>query len=260
MHAARQGSAENTGDQGADKGKKNDQLIHGRLALHEVYVFNRNRAAIAKIDDENGEPDRRFTGSDGEHQKSEHLTHEIAKERGKSNQVDVDGEQDQLDRHQNDDDVLAIEKNSENADGEENRGKGEVVAKADRHSQTPLTSDALPRPNLANFNGGGGPPRHLGGNILTLYTLLMAKCQHDCADHGHQQNETRSLKEIHIFGIEDLAQCLGVGETVKCRGGRGDDASGIGRDDPGAERQQQLHQENEADGAAYGQVIEHSLA
>ena len=55
-------------------------------------------------------------GGDCQHEQGEDLADEIAEECRKGDKVDVDGKQHQLDRHQDDDDVLAIEKNAENAD------------------------------------------------------------------------------------------------------------------------------------------------
>ena len=51
----------------------------------------------------------------------------------KRDEVDVDREQDQLDRHQDDDDVLAVEEDAEDAEREQDRGDGEVVAEPDGH-------------------------------------------------------------------------------------------------------------------------------
>ena len=46
-------------------------------------------------------------------------------------------EQDQLDRHQDDDHVLAVEEDAEHAEHEQDRADGEVMAEAD-HSSDPL--------------------------------------------------------------------------------------------------------------------------
>ena len=40
-------------------------------------------------------------------------------------------EQDELDRHQDDDDVLAVEEDAEHAEHEQDRADGEVMAEAD---------------------------------------------------------------------------------------------------------------------------------
>src|SRR5262249_25727854 len=47
-------------------------------ALHQVHVFDRDRAAVAEIDHEDGKPDRGFGGRHGEHDQREHLADQIA--------------------------------------------------------------------------------------------------------------------------------------------------------------------------------------
>src|SRR5262245_8584759 len=102
-------------------------------AFHEIDVFDRNRLPIAEIDHENGKPDGGLGGCDGEHQEREDLPDQIAEKRRERDQVDIDREQNELDRHQDDDDVLAVEKDAENAEREQDRGDGEVVAERDGH-------------------------------------------------------------------------------------------------------------------------------
>src|SRR6202161_1387801 len=96
-------------------------------------VSNRDRTAIAEVDDENSKPDRGLRGRDRQHQKREHLADDIADEGRERHQVDIDREQDQLDRHQDDDDVLAVEDNAENPEREQDGADREVVPKTDRH-------------------------------------------------------------------------------------------------------------------------------
>src|SRR5262249_19622380 len=104
-------------------------------ALHQVDVFDRDRAAVAEVDHEDGKPDSGFRGRDGEHQEREHLADQVSQMSGERHQVDVDGEQDQLDRHQDDDDVLAVEEDTEDAEGEQDRGDHEVVPESDGHGR-----------------------------------------------------------------------------------------------------------------------------
>ena len=51
-----------------------------RSALHQIDVFDRDRAAVAEIDDEDGKPDRGFRRRDREHEQREDLADEIAEE------------------------------------------------------------------------------------------------------------------------------------------------------------------------------------
>src|ERR1035437_653960 len=68
-------------------------------ALHQVDVLDLNRAAIAEIDDHDGEPDRRLGGGDGEGEHDEHLADHVVEGRREGHEVQIGGEQDQLDRH-----------------------------------------------------------------------------------------------------------------------------------------------------------------
>src|ERR1700681_4097337 len=56
---------------------------------------------------------------------------------GERDQIDIDREQDQLDRHQDDDNVLAVEEDAENPEREQDRGDGKIMAKADSHGLLP---------------------------------------------------------------------------------------------------------------------------
>src|ERR1700681_4540531 len=66
-------------------------------ALHQVDVFDFDGAAVAEIDDKDGEPDRRLGGGDRQHEHGEDLADEIVQEGREGDEVDVDGEQDELD-------------------------------------------------------------------------------------------------------------------------------------------------------------------
>src|SRR3954463_15210263 len=104
-----------------------------RSALHQIDVLNRDRAAVAEIDHQDGETDRGFSGRDGEHQERKDLPDDVAEEGRERHQVDVDRKQDQLDRHQNDDDVLAVEEDAEDPEREQDRADREVMSEPDGH-------------------------------------------------------------------------------------------------------------------------------
>ena len=55
------------------------------------------------------------------------------KEARKGDQVDVHGQQNKFYRHQDDDDVLAIEDDPGHADGEQDRCNDQIVGQADYH-------------------------------------------------------------------------------------------------------------------------------
>src|SRR5438270_3398583 len=102
-------------------------------ALHQIDVFNRDRAAIAVVHYEHGKTDRRFRRGHCEYQQREHLADNVAQEGRERHQVDVDREQDQLDRHQYDNDVLAVEEDAEDTERKENCADRKIMPKPDRH-------------------------------------------------------------------------------------------------------------------------------
>src|SRR5664279_2389494 len=104
-------------------------------ALHHIDVFNRDRTAVAEIDHQDGEPDRGFRGRDREHEQCVDLPDDVAEMRRERDQIDIDREQDQLDRHQNNDDVLAVEKDAEDPEREQDRRDRKIMPKADGHGR-----------------------------------------------------------------------------------------------------------------------------
>src|SRR5687768_17213233 len=106
-------------------------------ASHHADVFDLDRAAVAEIDHEDGEADRRLGGRHGQHEHREDLADEVVEQYREGDEVDVDREQHQLDRHHDDDDVLAVEKDAEHAGREEDRRDGQVMREADLHRLTP---------------------------------------------------------------------------------------------------------------------------
>src|SRR5512146_372428 len=56
---------------------------------------------------------------------------------GEGDQVDVDRQQDQLDRHQDDDDVLAVEEDAENSKREQDGGDRQIMSEPDGHVLLP---------------------------------------------------------------------------------------------------------------------------
>src|SRR5690606_25531644 len=104
---------------------------------------HRDGAAVAEEGYQEGKADRRFGRRDGEHEKREDLADQIAQHRGEGDEVQVHGKQDEFDRHQNDDDVLAIEENAEDAEREKDGGDGEIMCDADFHSQIPSPVSTL---------------------------------------------------------------------------------------------------------------------
>src|SRR5713101_316143 len=113
------------------------------LAFHHVDVLDPDRAAIAEVDDENGETDRRFCRSHRQHEHREGLADEIVQKDRERDEVDADRKQHQLDRHQHDDHVLAVQENSEDPEREKDRRHRQVMREADRHQPVPLPTGTL---------------------------------------------------------------------------------------------------------------------
>src|SRR6202030_3066829 len=102
-------------------------------ALHHVDVLDLDRAAVPEIDDQDREADRRLGRRHGQHEHREDLADEVVEDGREGDEIDVDREQHQLDRHHDDDDVLAIEEDAEDAEREEDRRNRQVMREANRH-------------------------------------------------------------------------------------------------------------------------------
>jgi hypothetical protein len=88
-----------------------------RLSKSSTSMVFRLRKSTTSI----AEPDRRLGGRDGQYEKHENLTGRIVEIMRERDEVHVDREQHQLDRHQQDDDVLAIQEDSDHAESEQDR-------------------------------------------------------------------------------------------------------------------------------------------
>src|SRR5262249_22617771 len=120
----------------ASSGRKTTATATGS-ALHHADVLDLDRAAVAEIDDEDGEADRRLGRRNGQHEHRKDLAGQVVEDDREGDEIDVDGEQHQLDRHHDDDDVLAVEKDAKDPGGEEDRRYRKVVRKSDRHRLSP---------------------------------------------------------------------------------------------------------------------------
>src|SRR6185437_10658062 len=137
-------------------------------ALHHIDVFDLDRPAVAEIDDEDRQPDRRLGRRHGQHEHREDLAGKVLQSHGKGDEVNVDREQHQLDRHQDDDDVLAVQEDAENPEREEDRRDGQVMAEPDHQSASTLpprgtlttsTDCARVRPSWAAIDWRRDPTR-----------------------------------------------------------------------------------------------------
>ena len=103
------------------------------LAILVVYFRNRGTIAVEEINDQDGQPDGGLGSGHGQHEQRKDLPHQIAQIYGKGDEVDVHRQQDQFHRHQDDDDVLAVQENAQHPDGEQDCRDGEILGEPDNH-------------------------------------------------------------------------------------------------------------------------------
>src|SRR5262245_37872110 len=112
-------------------------------ALHQIDVFHRDRAPVAVKHHQNGKANGGLRCRHRQHQKRKDLTDDIAQKARERDKIDIDRKQDQLDRHQYDDDILPVEKDAEDSEGEQDRGDRKIMPEADRHGQIPCPGCTL---------------------------------------------------------------------------------------------------------------------
>ena len=76
---------------------------------------------VAEQYDENGKSNGRLSSGHGKNEKHEHLPCQILQVVRKRNEIEINGEQHQLDRHQNDDQIFPVQENPDDADPEQDR-------------------------------------------------------------------------------------------------------------------------------------------
>src|SRR6266849_3354166 len=112
-----------------------------RLALQASQVGYIDGTKVAEERHEDRQPDRGFRGRHREDEEHEHLSGDVAQLVRERDEVHVDGEQHQLDRHEDHDQVLAVEEDAGHADREEQRAEDEVVLVGNhRVSDMPFTT------------------------------------------------------------------------------------------------------------------------
>src|SRR3989304_6908893 len=99
----------------------------GMSALERIQVLDVDRGAIAKDHDQDREADGRFRRGHGQNKEHEHLSGDVAEKMRKRDEVRVDGQQHQLDRHQQDDQILPVKKNTDDAEREQDRAKYQIM-------------------------------------------------------------------------------------------------------------------------------------
>src|SRR4249919_64514 len=103
--------------------------------LQRIDLGDVDGASIAEQRDQDRQADRGFRRGHCQDEEHEHLPGRVAELTRKCNEVDVDGEQHQLDRHQEDDHVLAVEHDARNADAEQRGAERKVVTQSDAFTE-----------------------------------------------------------------------------------------------------------------------------
>src|SRR3990167_4912949 len=119
----------------AKSGRKTIAWITG-LSLHPVGIVDGNRAAPAEINNKNGEADGGLPRGYRQHEHREHLSDQVVQRGAERDEVDVHRQQNEFDRHQDDNDILAVDEDAEDAKREEHRRNGEIMADRN-HSSIP---------------------------------------------------------------------------------------------------------------------------
>src|SRR6478735_10671343 len=94
--------------------------------LHLAETVERDRAAVAIHEQHHRQPDAHLGGGDADDVEREHLPVDRARHQGEGDEVEVDGVEDQLNRHQHQHGVLAGD-HAVHADAEQHRAEEEEV-------------------------------------------------------------------------------------------------------------------------------------
>ncbi len=193
-------------EDGADQRREEDDGDHRGSALHHVDVLDRDRPGVAEEADEDGEPDRRLGGGDRQHEEREDLPDQVAEIGREGDEVDVHRQQHQLDRHQDDDDVLAVDEDAHDPGDEQDRRHRQVVRRV-----RSLAAHA-PCPGLMSTRCTAAfGSRYICFSTSCRFTCLpLAERQHDRPDHRHQQDQPRRLEQEDVLGVDQLAERRGV--------------------------------------------------
>ncbi len=91
-----------------------------------------NRPQITEQCNENGQTDGGFGRCDGQNEENKDLTRSVPEIMGEGDEVHIDGEQDQLDGHQQNDQILAIKEDPDDTDGKQYRPENQIMRQRKR--------------------------------------------------------------------------------------------------------------------------------
>src|SRR5437660_7017066 len=102
-------------------------LAFALSSFQRIQVFDVDAADVAEQHHQDRKADRRLRRRHREDEEHEHLPGDVAEEVGEGDEVEIHREQHQFDRHQEHDQVAAVEEDPDHADREQDRGQHQVV-------------------------------------------------------------------------------------------------------------------------------------
>ena len=89
------------------------------------------RAPLAEQHDQDRKADGRFRRRDGEHEEHEHLAADVAQVAREGDEVEIGREQQQLDAHQEQDDILAVDEDARHRERKQDPGERQELRERD---------------------------------------------------------------------------------------------------------------------------------
>src|SRR6218665_1785146 len=109
-------------------------IARGPSAFEGVEVFRVDAGMVAHQQHQDGQADGRFGGGHRHDEEHEHLPVHVAQVMGERDEVGVDRQQHQFDRHQQHDQVLAVQEDPCHRQREQHRPQHEEMAQGQRHA------------------------------------------------------------------------------------------------------------------------------
>src|ERR1700674_2737052 len=97
------------------------------LSLQAVEIIDVDGLQVAEKHHQDRQTDRGLRRGNGQYEEYENLSGDVVQVIREGDEIHVDREQHQLDRHQQDDDVLAVQKDPDDADREQDRAEDQEM-------------------------------------------------------------------------------------------------------------------------------------
>src|SRR5690606_2970080 len=133
--------------------------------LQRVEFGDVDGAVVAEQGDQDRQADRGLRGGHGQDEEDEDLPGLVAEVARERDEIDIDREQHQLDRHQQDDHVLPVEEDACDADAEQRGAEREIVAEPEALSEE---FHYLASPSPAAVSAGGTSSTGRSAGMLTM--------------------------------------------------------------------------------------------